>query len=95
MMESMTLFSLLYLWFIFYEGDSIYSLSTYNTPCFLSNLVSFYAPFGPPSYESDSYEEPLSDEISMDGSDSYEEPLSDEISMDGVDSHEEPPINQQ
>lgn len=65
MMKSMTLFSLFYLWFIFYEGDSIYSLSTYNTPCFLSNLVSFYAPFGP-----------LSDEISMDGADSHEEPPS-------------------
>ena len=92
---SMTLFSLLYLWFIFYEGDSIYSLSTYNTPCFLSNLISFYAPFRLHRYESDSYEEPLSDEISTDGSDSHEEPLSGEVSMDESDSHEEPPNNQQ
>ena len=32
--------------------------------------------FGPPSYESDSHEEPLSEEIAMDESDSHEEPPS-------------------
>ena len=58
----------------------MYSLSTYSTPCFLSNLVSFYVPFGPPSFESSLYE-----------SDSYD----DEISMDRADSHVELPSNQQ